>query len=75
MKCDGCGREMDVKDKIVDAVLVEFPPALLLQIPDCEEAQSTLGKYYGTKVNVNGILTWAFCYECVLGKFLEGKEC
>ncbi len=61
MKCDGCGKEM----------LREKEVALLLQIPDFSLAtQRTLGKYYGTKVGVKGVLAWTFCFECVLDKLL-----
>ena len=65
MKCDGCGKEM----------VLETEVALLLQLPDINpQAQRTLGNYSFTKVNVNGILTWAFCFECVLNKFLGGDR-
>lgn len=73
MKCDCCGKEMNCKDNIVDDIL-GFEPAMVLQILECKESQSTLGKYWGTKVNVNGILTWSFCFECVLDRFLGGRS-
>jgi len=64
MKCDKCGKDIDY----------EGEPAIVLQLQDAYPyAERTLGKYYGTKANVNGVLTWAFCFECVLHKFLGGE--
>lgn len=64
MKCDKCGKDIDSEEE----------PAIVLRLRDIYPyAERTLGKYYGTKANVNGVLTWAFCFECVLHKFLGGE--
>ncbi len=64
MKCDKCGKNIDHEEE----------QAIVLQLRDIPPyAERTLGRYYGAKVNVNGVLTWAFCFECVLHKFLGGE--
>jgi hypothetical protein len=59
LKCDKCGKIFEGE-------------ALTICLPDfAPESQHNLGKYWGTKTNVNGILTWHFCIECVLDKLLD----
>jgi len=64
MKCDGCDKEITHEAEV----------AVIFQISGLEQEdwhpKHTLGKYFGTKVNVNGVLTWTFCFECVLDKFI-----
>ena len=58
MKCDACGKSVTMM-------------GLELIAPDFHvETERTLGKYYKKKENVNGVIIWHFCYECVIDKLL-----
>ena len=73
--CDKCGKSMTYQDTNgndysfsafhIEIYVVDNPQA------SKEAVAHQLGKYYKPIDNVNGMIAWAFCYECILDNLLS----